>query len=79
MSLQKPSRIENFEQLDKFIQDFYNNYGADDLKPAGVRTEAPTTETLGKGRQVIVELSGVPHIFYCSLAGVLFKKQMDAA
>jgi hypothetical protein len=79
MSIQKPSKIENFEQLNKFIQDFFNNYGQDDLRGSGIRTEAPTTDTLGKGRQAIVELSGVPYLYYLTTDGVLYKTTMTAA
>lgn len=79
MSIQKPPRVENFEDLNRYFQDWYNNFGADDLKPSGIRTEAPTTETLGKGRQVVVELSGVPYIYYTTLAGVLYRIALTAA
>lgn len=80
MSVQTPVRyFKNTEEISNYIQDLFNNYGLDDLKPAGVRTEAPTTSTLGKGRMVIVELSGIPYIYYNSLGGVLYRKMMEAA
>lgn len=79
MSIQKPTKIESFEDLNKFLQDFFNNYSIEDLKGTGVRTEAPTTATLGKGRFVIVELSGVPTLYYNTLNGVLYKVALTAA
>lgn len=77
--MQAPTRGMNLEQMNNYLFELYNNMGIGDLKPSGVRTEAPTTETLSKGRFEIVELSGVPYVYYNSLAGVLYRKQMDAA
>lgn len=79
MSVQAPKKPENFDDVYGMLRDFYNNFGADDLKPSNIRTSAPTSDALGKGRQVIVEINGVPYIYYNTLAGVLYKKQMDAA
>lgn len=76
--IRKPETVSDFEGVNKVLQDFYNNFGADDLKPSGVRTEAPTTDTLNKGRQTIVEIAGVPYIYYLSLSGVLYRTAMTA-
>lgn len=77
--IQKPEKITNFDQLNKFVQDFYNNIGIEDLKTAGVLTSAPTADQLNPGQQRIVELSGVPYVYYKTIAGVLYKKIMDLA
>ena len=79
MSVTKYGKIDNWDDLNAYVQDLYNNLGLEDLRPADVRTDAPTTATLNKGRFAIVELSGVPYVYYLSLSGVLYKKQMDAA
>lgn len=77
--IKKPDNVENFEQLNSFIRDFYGNFGIDDLKPTGVRDAAPLVTELNPGQQVIAEAAGVPYIYYKSLAGVLYKKQLDVA
>lgn len=78
MSVQKPTRIETFEQLNMFVQDLYNNLGTDDLRPSGIRTEAPTVATLNKGRQAIVEIDGVPYVYYKTTSDALYRIPMTA-
>lgn len=73
MSLRKFDRIENFDELNLFIQDLYSNISISDINPSDIRTIEPTTETLDKGRWAIVELSGSPSLYYLTLAGVLYK------
>ena len=77
--LQRPDTIKTFEDLNKFIQDFFDNHGLDDLKPSGVRQAAPTASELNKGQYLISEISGVPYIYYRALSGSLYKKQLDVA
>ena len=78
MPLKKPQTPKSFEEVHRFQEDIYNNLGMDDLKPSNTRTDAPTTETMDKGRFTVVELSGVPYIYYLSLSGVLYRKLLDA-
>lgn len=77
--IQKPHDIKSFDDVMNVFSEWFNNFGLEDLKASGVRTEAPTADTLGRGRSVIVELSGVPYIYYNNLNGVLYRKIMDAA
>lgn len=79
MSIKKFDKIESWDQLNQFIQDLYNNLSLSDLKNSDVRTEAPTVDELNVGQKIIVEVSGVPFIYYKTLAGNLYKKQMDVA
>lgn len=76
--ISKPGTVKTFEDVNKVIQDFFNNLGLDDLKPSGVRTEAPEVSQLGKGRKTIVELNGVPYIYYQTLDGVMYRTAMTA-
>ena len=75
--INKPEKIKD-EDTNKIIQEIYNNFGLDDLKASGVSSDAPTVSTLGKGRFRVVELAGVPYIYYNTTAGVLYRWAMTA-
>ena len=76
--ISKPQLASNFQGLKSYQDDVYNNLGIEDMKPAGVLTEAPTTGQLNLGQFRLIELSGVPWLYYKTLAGVLYKMQMTA-
>ena len=76
--IQKPLKIENWDDLNKVVQDWYNNLGLDDLRGTGVRTAAPTVASLDAGRSVIVEISNVPTLYYKTLNGTLYKQLLTA-
>lgn len=77
--IQAPKRFfKTDEEISNYIQEIYNTMGIDDLKPTGARTVEPTKATLGKGRFTIVELSGVPYLYYNSLNEVLYRISMTA-
>lgn len=79
MSVKGPERyFKTLEEVYNLLQDWFNNLGLDDLKPSNVRTEAPTVATLNKGRFAIVQLSGVPYIYYHTTGGVLYRIAMTA-
>ena len=79
MALKTSERLFGFEGVTKEFEWIYNNFGMNNLKAGGVKTEAPTAEQLDKGQMVISEVAGVPYVYYRTLAGTLYKKQMDAA
>lgn len=79
MTIRKVERLESFEDVKAEFQHLRENIGLDDLRPSGVREEAPSESGLDKGRFRVVELSGVPYIYYRTIAGTLYKKQMDVA
>lgn len=72
MSLRKPEKPQSFDDVHKFMQDVYYNLSPDDVKAGDLKTEAPTTETIDKGRQRLVEESGVPKLYYRSTNGNLY-------
>ena len=73
MSLRKFGNIQDWDQLNQFVSDFYANVGLDDLRPSNIRTEVPTTLTLDKGRFRFTELDGIPTAYYRSLDGIVYE------
>ena len=71
MSLRKFERIENWDDLNRFIQDLYNNLGIDDLRASGVRQATPTSDAVDKGRIVIEDTDSATKIHYRKLDGTL--------
>ena len=71
MSIRKFEKIENFEQLNLFVQDLYSNVGIDDLRPSNVRTEVPTTDTLDKGRFALYDNGTTRRIYFRALDGTI--------
>ena len=71
MSIKKPDKIENFDQLNDILQDWYNNFSIDDLKASGVRETTPTADDVDKGRLVIEDTSTASKIYYRKLDGTL--------
>lgn len=75
MSLDVPQKFKSFDEVSDYIQSMFNKIGLDDLRATGLRQEAPTSETLEKGRHAVAEISGVPFLYYHTTAGVLYKWQ----
>lgn len=69
----------NFDDVKRQFKDIRDRITLEDLNPGNLRTDAPTTETLDKGKLTVVELSGVPWIYYQTISGVIYKIQMTAA
>lgn len=72
MALRKPEKPQSWDDVYKFMQDVYYNLSPDDVKAGDLKTEAPTTETIDKGRQRLVEVSGVPKIYFRGTNGTLY-------
>lgn len=76
--IQKPHDIKDISDIKRVLTDWYNNIGLDDLRGTGVKTEAPTVDSLDLGRSLIAEESGVPVLYYKTLDGVLYKTTLTA-
>lgn len=72
MSLRKPEEPKSFRDVHGFMQDVYYNLSHDDVKAGDLKTEAPTTDTIDKGRQRLVEVGGIPKLYYRALDGTLY-------
>lgn len=72
MSLQKPEKPASWEDVHRFMLDVYYNLSLDDIKAGNLKTEAPTTDTIDKGRARLVEENGVPKTYYRSTDGTLY-------
>jgi len=72
--IQKPSKIETFDDLNKVLQDWFNNLSISDLKAGDLRTAIPTADQIDKTRYTIVEVpGGVPTIVYRDTNGNRYK------
>jgi len=69
--MRKFERIENFDQLNQFVQDLYNNLSIADLRPSEVRTEVPTADTLDKGRFALYDNGTTRKIYFRALDGTI--------
>jgi hypothetical protein len=72
MALKKPEKPVNLDDVHKFMQDVYYNLSMDDIKAGNLKTEAPTTDTIDKGRARLVEENGVPKHYYRATDGTLY-------
>ncbi len=72
MSLKKPEVPKSFDDVHKFMQDVFYNLSMDDVKAGDLKDEAPTTDTIDKGRSRLVEVSGVPKLYYRGTNGTLY-------
>lgn len=73
MSLKKFDKIDSFEDVKRWHEDVKNNLSYDDLSPGDLKMVAPTTDTLGKGKTRLVEISGTPTLYYKTISGTLYK------
>lgn len=71
MSIRKFGVIENWDQLNQFVQDLYNNISLNDLKPSNVRTVVPTAETLDKGKFALFDNDTTRRIYFRALDGTI--------
>lgn len=76
--IKKPQLAGDFRDVKAYQDEVFDNLGIEDMKASGVLTEAPVVGQLNLGQFRIVELSGVPWIYYKTLAGTLYKIQMTA-
>jgi hypothetical protein len=72
MSLRKPEKPSSLDDVHKFMQDVYYNFSMDDVKAGDLKTAAPTTDTIDKGRSRLVEENGVPKLYYRGTNGTLY-------
>jgi len=77
--MKKPETIDTIEKADDFARDVFSNLNFSDLRIGDLRTEAPTTKTLDKGRYRFVEISGVPSLYYRAVNGTIYKLDMVVA
>ena len=69
----------SFDDVKQQFQDIRDRMTLEDLNPGEVRTEAPTTSTLDKGKSTLVELAaGTRWIYYRDTAGSMFRVQLTA-
>ena len=73
MTLPIRDKPKDFEDVQQRLKDIKDRITLEDLNIGDVRTTAPTTSTLDKGKLTVVEESGVPSIFYNTINGVLYK------
>lgn len=78
MSLRKFDKIQSFEDVKRMHEDHLGNLSFDDLNAGDLKTVAPTTDTLSKGKFRLVEESGVPVLYYRNLSGSIYKQIMTA-
>ena len=69
--MRKFEKIDSWDQLNQFVQDLYNNLSLSDLRPSEVRTEAPTTDTLDKGRFALYDDGTTRRIYFRALDGTI--------
>ena len=79
MTLRQFDEFKDLADVKKMHRDIKNNLTFDDLNVGKLSTDAPTTSTLDKGKFRLVEISGVPFLYYRAVDGTIYKKQMDAA
>jgi len=77
--MKRPERIDSLEKVDKFAKDVFDTFDFTNMRVGDLKTEAPTTSTLDKGRFRLVEESNVPLLYYRNLAGTVFKLTFVAA
>ncbi len=61
------------EEVKKLQTDIRENIGLEDMRVGALSTDAPTTNTIDKGRFRFVELSGVPYLYYRTINGTVYK------
>lgn len=75
MGVEKPSKIENWDDMNKYIQAQFNNLSLADLKSNDLRETAPTADSLDKTRFAVYDPNGVPAIYYRGRDGNVYKFQ----
>lgn len=78
MTLKKFDRFESFDDVMNWHRDLLAFLSFDDLNLGNLKTTAPTTDTIDKGKFRLVEESGVPVIYYRSTGGSLYKLNWTA-
>lgn len=74
MGFGKPPKVTNWDEMNKVLQDLYNNYSASDLKGNDVRETAPTSESLEKTRRAVLDDgSSAPVEYYRARNGTVYK------
>ena len=73
MSLSKPEKPKDLNDVYDFMQEVFNNLSFDSLNAGDLKTTAPTTDTLDKGKFRLVEIANVPFLYYKNLAGTLYR------
>lgn len=68
----------DFDDVQQRLKDIKDRITLEDLNIGDVRTAAPTTTTLNKGKLTVVELAGVPWLYYLTTANVLYRISMAA-
>ena len=75
--MRKFEKIENFDQLNQFVQDLYNNLSIADLRPSEVRTEVPVADTLDKGRFALYDNGTTRRIYFRALDGTILSTTLS--
>lgn len=78
MTIPIRDKPEDFEDVNQRLKDIKDRMSLEDLNPGELRTTAPTATTLGSGKLTVVELAGIPWIYYLTTANVLYRISMTA-
>lgn len=73
MSLKPVDEPKTFDDVSKMYQGIKDDLGFEDLKIGNMRTVAPTTATLEKGKFAFAEISNVPTLYYRNTNGTIYK------
>ena len=79
MSISKPEKPKDLNDVYDFMQEVFNNLSFDSLNAGDLKTTAPTTNTLDKGKFRLTEISGVPTLYYRNLNGTIYKSTLVVA
>lgn len=79
MSLSKPEKPKDLNDVYDFMQEIFNNLDFNSINAGDLKTIAPTTDTLDKGKFRLTEIAGVPTLYYRNLAGTIYKSTLVLA
>jgi len=78
MTLPIRDEPKDFRDVQQRLKDIKDRITLEDLNIGDVRTVAPTTSTFNKGKLTVVELSGVPWLYYLTTGNILYRIVMTA-
>lgn len=79
MTLKKFDQFKDFQDVKKAHEDLKANFSFDDISFGDLKTTAPTTSTLDKGRFRVVEEANVPVLYVRATNGTLYKSNFTLA
>jgi len=69
----KRFEIRSLEDVQKALDSMRQSLSPEDLGAGKLRTEAPTSDSLDKGRFALAEISGAPRLYYRALDGTIYE------